>query len=119
VKEDTLATLSCGDRELPLTFTNESLAHLQAAVHRRFKKAGGFFLTGTYTNDDGNDVTASYWLHPSTPLVFEYDVRDDTDERVPPVELDFAQVDAILDAMARPVGVHDGSDVWLSFREKL
>jgi hypothetical protein len=114
-----LAKLRCGDRELPLTFTNETLAHLQAAVHRRFRMAGGFFLTGTRSDDEGNEVTTSYWLHPSVPLSFEYDVRGDDGERVPPVELDFNQVDAILDAMARPVGVHDGSDVWLSFREKL
>jgi hypothetical protein len=113
-----LATLRCGEMELPFTFTNESLAHLQVAVHRRFKKAGGFFLTGTYTAD-GKDVTASHWIHPAAALAFEYDVRGDDGERLPPVELDFARVDAILDAMARPVGVHDGSDVWLSFREKL
>lgn len=114
-----MATLRCGEKELPFTFTNKSLAHLQVAVHRRFKKAGGFFLTGTYTDSDGNDITASVWIHPSAALTFEYDVRDDEGQRVPPVELDFDRVDAILDAMARPVGVHDGSDVWLSFREKL
>jgi hypothetical protein len=114
-----VATLHCGDRELPLTFTNESLAHLQAAVHRRFRMAGGFFLTGTYTDDDGNDVTVSHWLHPTAQLSFHYDVRDDGGDRISPVELDYERVDAILDAMARPVGVRDDSDVWLSFREKL
>ena len=102
-----------------MTFTNELLAHLQAAVHRRFRMAGGFFLTGTHKDDDGNDVTASYWLHPSIPLSLVYDVRDDDGNRVPPIQVDFDRVDAILDAMARPAGVHDDSDVWLSFREKL
>jgi hypothetical protein len=115
----TLATLRCGDKELPLTFTNHFLAHLQAAVHRRFKKSGGFFLTGTYTNSDGREVTVSHWVHPSEALTFEYDVRDEAGDRVPPIELDFKEVDEILDAMARPVGVHDTSDVWVTFREKL
>lgn len=113
-----MATLRCGDTTLPLTFTNELLAHLQVAVHRRFKKAGGFFLTGTYA-DDGKDVTVSYWIDPTALLAFEYDVRDGSGERIPPVELDFKQVDTIMDAMARPLGVHDSSDVWVTFREKL
>jgi hypothetical protein len=114
-----LATLRLGENELPLTFTNRFLAHLQVAVHRRFKKTGGFFLTGTYPDADGKDVTVSYWVHPASPLTFEYDVRGDDGERLPPVELDFGVVDEILDAMARPVGVHDTGDVWLAFREKL
>lgn len=114
-----MATLRCGDTELPLTFTNEVLAHLQVAVHRRFKKAGGFFLTGTYADGDGKDVTVSYWIDPSTLLAFEYDVRDKDGEHIPPVELDFKEVDAIMGAMARPVGVHDTSEVWVTFREKL
>jgi hypothetical protein len=71
-----MATLRCGDRQLPLKFTNHFLAHLQVAVHRRFKKAGGFFLTGTLTNTDGQDVTVSHWLNRLTPLEFEYDIRD-------------------------------------------
>jgi hypothetical protein len=114
-----LATLRYGDRELPLEFTNHFLAHLQAAVYWCFKKDEGFFLTGTYRNTDGNDVTVSHWLHPSAPLEFEYDVRDDSGDRLPPVELDHREIDAILDAMSRPLGVHDASDVWVTFREKL
>lgn len=114
-----MATLHCGDKKLPLTFTNEFLAHLQVAVNRQFKDSAGFFLTGTYTNADGTEVTASHWVHPSTPLAFEYDVRDDAGNRISPVELDHAQIDAMLDAMARPVGVHDTSDLWVAFRDKL
>ena len=114
-----MATLRCGETELPLTFTNHFLAHLQAAVHRHFKKAQGFFLTGTYTNSDGTEVTVSHWLHRTTPLAFEYDVRGDDGDRIPPVELNDREVDDILDAMARPLGVHDTSDVWVTFREKL
>jgi hypothetical protein len=114
-----LATLRRGDEELPLTFTNHFLAHLQVAVHRRFKKAGGFFLTGTYADGDGKDVTVSYWVDPTTALAFEYDVTDENGERMTPVELDFGEVDAIMDAMARPVGVHHAGDLWVAFREKL
>lgn len=114
-----MATLRCGDRELPLQFTNHFLAHLQAAVHRRFTKSGGFFLTGTYRNDDGNDVTVSHWVHPLTALEFQYDVRDDSGERLAPVELDHKEIDSILDAMSRPLGVHDTGEVWVTFREKL
>src|ERR1700736_6523634 len=114
-----MATLRCADRELPLKFTNRFLAHLQVAVHRRFKKAGGFFLTGTVTNADGKDVTVSHWLNRFTPLEFEYDIRDDNGDRIAPVELDPKEIDAILDAMDRPGGVHDTADVWVTFRDKL
>ncbi len=113
-----LATLRYGDRELPLEFTNHFLAHLQAAVYRYFQEAGGFFLTGTYRNADGKDVSVSHWLHPCAPLQFEYDVRDENGDRLPPVELDHKELDAILDAMSRPLGVHP-DDVWVTFREKL
>jgi hypothetical protein len=114
-----VATLRFGDRELPLQFSNRFLAHLQAAVHHRFKKEGGFFLTGTYRNPDGEEVTVSYWLHSQCPLEFEYDIRDDNGEHQPPVELDHKELDAILDAMDRPIGVHDAGDVWVTFRDKL
>lgn len=114
-----MATLRCADRELPLKFSNHFLAHLQVAVHRRFKKAGGFFLTGTVTNAAGEEVTVSHWLDRSTALSFEYDIRDDSGDRIAPVELDPKEIDAIMDAMDRPGGVHDTGDVWVTFRDKL
>ena len=114
-----MATLRYANRELPLKFTNHFLAHLQVAVHRRFKKAGGFFLTGTLTNAAGKDVTVSHWLDRSTALEFEYDIRYDNGDRVAPVELDPKEIDAILDAMDRPGGVRDTGDVWVTFRDKL
>jgi hypothetical protein len=113
-----MATLRCADRELPLKFTNHFLAHLQVAVHRRFKKAGGF-LTGTVTNAANDDVTVSHWLDRSRALSFEYDIRDDNGDPIAPVELDPKQIDAIPDAMDRPGGVHDTADVWVTFRDKL
>ncbi len=114
-----MATLRCGEQDLPLTFTNEFLAHLQVAVHRRFAHAGGFFLTGTFPRDDGHEATVSYWLSPTTPLVFTYDARDDSGERIPPVGLDREEIEAILEAMDRPVGVHLTSEVWLTFRDEV
>ena len=113
-----MATLRCGEQDLPLTFTNEFLAHLHVAVHRRFTHAGGFFLTGSYPQD-GHEVTVSYWLAPTTPLVFTYVVRDESGERIPPVELDHKEIDAILEAMDRPVGVHLTGEVWLTFRDRV
>lgn len=114
-----MATLRCGEQDLPLTFTNEFLAHLQVAVHRRFSGAGGFFLTGTYPVADGQDATVSRWLTPSTPLVFTYDLRDESGELIPPVGLDHTEIEALLEAMDRPVGVHLTKEVWLTFRDKV
>jgi hypothetical protein len=115
-----LAKLRCGEQILPLTFTNHFLAHLQVAMHRRFGRGGGgFFLTGTYPDSDGKEVTVSHWLHPSTPLVFTYDVRGESDDRLPPVELDHKEIDTMLEAMDRPAGVRNTGEVWLTFREKI
>jgi hypothetical protein len=116
--ETTLATLRCGERDLPLTFTNEFLAHLQVAVHRRFAHAGGFFVTGTYPDGKGNNATVSHWLSSATALVFTYDVADESGELIGPVELNQKEIDAMLEAMDRPVGVHLTSEVWLPFRDR-
>lgn len=114
-----MATLRCGEHDLPLTFTNEFLAHLQVAVHRRFSRAGGFFLTGTYPDADGTEVTVSHWVTAAASLVFTYDVRDDAGDRIPPVTLDQDQVEAMLEAMDRPVGIHLTGEIWLIFRDKV
>jgi len=114
-----LATLRCGEQDLPLTFTNEFLAHLQVAVHRRFAHAGGFFVTGTHPVSDGHEATVSYWLGPTTPLVFSYDIRNESGERIPPVTLDHEEIEAMLEAMDRPVGVHLTGEVWLTFRDRV
>ncbi|MCW2650014.1 MAG: hypothetical protein JWR32_990 [Mycobacterium sp.] len=113
-----MATLRCGEQDLPLTFTNEFLAHLQVAVHRRFAHAGGFFLTGTYPDADGKQITASFWVNPTTPLVFTYDPRDDSGELMPPVGLEHQEIESMLEAMDRPVGIHMTSEVWLTFRDR-
>ena len=115
-----MATLRCGQQELPPTFSNEFLAHLQVAVHERFGRGGGgFFLTGTYADSDGTERTVSYWLASNIPLEFSYDVRDDSGDRLPPVLLDHGEVEGMLEAMERPAGVHATSDVWLAFAERL
>lgn len=114
-----MATLRCGDQDLPLTFTNQFLAHLQVAVHRRFAHGGGFFLTATYPDGDGTGATVSYRLSATTPLVFTYDLRDASGELMPPVELDHAEIEAMLEAMDRPVGVHLTTEIWLTFRDRV
>lgn len=115
-----MATLHSGQQQLPLDFTNHFLAHLQVAVHQRFATGGGgFFLTGTYADPDGNEVTVSHWLHPSIPLAFSFDVKDDSDQRIPPVKLDHKEIDAILETMNQPNGVRATGEVWLPFMEKM
>ena len=114
-----MATLRCGQEELPLQFSNVFLAHLQVAAQKRFLRGGGFYLTGTYQDSGGKEVTSSRWLHAGMALEFVYDVRDDSGDRLPPVQLDDGQVDAMLAAMDRPVGVKMTGDVWLSFTERL
>jgi hypothetical protein len=114
-----LATLRCGHEELPLEFSNAFLAHLQVAAGKRFGTGAGFYLTGTYSDSNGKEVTVSRWLHPSIALEFVYDVTDDSDDRLPPVQLDHGEIDAMLAAMDRPVGVKATSDVWLTFTEPL
>jgi hypothetical protein len=115
-----LATLRYGQHELPLTLGNEFLAHLQVAAHQRFSRGGGgFFLTATFADSDGVERTVSFWLAANIPLEFRYDVRDESDNRLPPVLLDHGEIEAMLEAMERPAGVHATTDVWLSFTEPL
>jgi len=114
-----LATLRWDQNELPLNFSNEFLAHLQVAAHKRFGRDGrGFFLTWTYGDPDGKEVTVSRWLHPGSSLEFTYDVRDDSDNRLPPVVLDHGEIDGMLEAMERPVGVRATTEVWLTFTDR-
>jgi hypothetical protein len=36
----------------------------QPATNRRFADGRGYFFTMAGTGDDGQDVCASYWIHP-------------------------------------------------------
>lgn len=114
-----MATLHYGGKSLGLDFTNHFLAHLQVATHQRFGQGRGFFLVGTSSDPDGKEVTFSHWLDPSIPLTFVFDVRDDSDQRVPPIKLDHKEIDAILEAMDVPTGVRGTESVWLPFTESL
>jgi hypothetical protein len=113
-----LGTLYYGQQQLPVTLTNHFLAHLQAAAYKRFSLGAGFFLTTTAQDPDGKEVSAAHWLSPAIPLVFSYDVRDDADDHIGPVTLDYEKIDSILDAMDRPGGVRDTSAVWVAFMER-
>jgi hypothetical protein len=114
-----VATIHYGGDQLPLTFTNHFLAHLQMAVHQRFGQERGFFLTGTVSDADGVERTCSHWFHPGVPLAFTYDVVDDAGSRVPPIKLDHNEIDVILEAMGRPEGVRSTDSLWLPFAEDL
>jgi hypothetical protein len=114
-----VATLHSGGLQLPGTFSNQFLAHLQVAAAARFREGKGFFLTTTGTDADGAEVTHCHWLHPSIPLTFRYDVRDGSDNRVAPVMLDHKEIDNIAEAMELPNGVRGNDGVWWPFAEPL
>jgi hypothetical protein len=50
--------------------------------------------------------------------VFTYDPRDDSGELMPPVGLEHQEIESMLEAMDRPVGIHMTSEVWLTFRDR-
>ncbi len=114
-----MATIHSGGQPLPVTFTNHFLAHLQAATAARFGAGKGFFLTTTAPDSDGTETTYCHWLHPSIPLSFHYDVRDDSDNRVAPVQLNHKEIEAITEAMEQPYGVRGTDALWLPFAERL
>src|SRR5262245_6583860 len=119
-KGDTaVATLYSGGQQLPGTFTNHFLAHLQVAAAGRFAHGKGFFLTTTGQDAAGAEITYCHWLHPGIPLSFHYDVRDESGSRVAPVRLDQKEVESIADAMELPTGVRGSDAVWWPFAEPL
>lgn len=113
-----MATVSSGGQVLPTTFTNHFLAHLQVATAHRFDEGRGFFLTVS-VDDDATQRTVSHWLHPSIPVVFSFDVSDDSGDRVAPVTLDHKEIDAISAQMELPTGVRGDDAVWWPFAEAL
>lgn len=114
-----MATLSSGGQPIPGTFTNHFLAHLQVAAANRFNEGKGFFLTVTDLDPEGREVTFCHWLHPSSPLAFHYDIRDDEGNRLAPVRLDHKKIDTIADEMELPHGVRGNDLVWWPFHEPL
>ncbi len=114
-----MATLHSGGHPLPIGFTNQFLAHLQVATAARFAQGKGFFLTATGEDSGGTEVTWSVWLHPSIPLSFHYDVRDDASDRVAPVKLSPDEVEVITRAMDQPNGVRGNDGVWWPFAEQI
>ncbi len=89
---------------------NQYLALLQVATAQRFSTGEGYFFTASGTVTDDEPVHIAIWLHPSIPLRFVYDLKDDTDNRIPPVLVEDALVDALLAQMGSPAGVRYGYD---------
>jgi hypothetical protein len=101
------------------TFSNDFLAHLQVATAARFHAGKGYFLTTTAPDDERTEVTRSHWLHPTIPVRFVFDVRDDSGNRVAPVTLDHTQIDALAESMDQPNGVRADAAVWWPFHEAI
>lgn len=116
-----MSALIYGSSQVRLNFgpNHYLLAHLQAAIARRFMEGRGFFLTMSGHRDDGQESSISYWLHPSIPLLFDYDTENDEGERPEQIEIKADVVDSLLGVMDRPIGVLWGFDVdegrWVPF----
>jgi hypothetical protein len=113
-----VASIHVGGQQLPGTFSNHFLAHLQVATATRFADGKGYFLTTAHTGDDG-EVSVSHWLYPAVPVSFSFDVTDSSGEHVAPVELDHGQVDDLVKAMDTPQGVRGSDGLWWPFTEQL
>jgi hypothetical protein len=73
-------------------------------VHARFLSDLGFFMTLAGRNDNGEETSTSYWMHPSIPLQFQYDVRDEYDEYIDMVAIDDDLVQRDLGGLDKPLG---------------
>ncbi|TFV57366.1 hypothetical protein E4P42_15830 [Mycobacterium sp. PS03-16] len=113
-----MATVQVGGQQLPGTFTNHFLAHLQVAAAARFAAGKGFFLTTTQSDGNG-ERTVSHWLHPGLPVSFGFDIADGDGGRLSPVAVDTAEVDELTAAMDTPYGVRGSDGVWWPFAEHL
>jgi hypothetical protein len=103
-----MSTLFYGPQQVALNFQggNHFLANLQVATIRRFDDTGrGYSLTLAGESDNGERITNSYWLHPSIPMVFKYDTVDVTGEPPKTVTVREDDVQILLEAMDRYLGV--------------
>jgi hypothetical protein len=88
---------------------NESVADIQSVAHRRFSEGKGFFMTmAGNAADTGDAPITAHWFHPSIPLVFEYDVLDDTGAYRLPLELDQDKIDRCVGFCDEPLGMISG-----------
>lgn len=108
-----MSALIYGAQQARLNFgpSNNLLAHLQVATARRFAEGRGFFLTLSGHRDNGDETSVSYWLHPSIPLMFDYDTENDEGERPAQIEIKADVVESFLSVMDRSIGVLWGYDV--------
>lgn len=115
-----MASIVYGDNQTTLNFDgNFFLAALQSAAHRRFDSGKGFFLTLAGTDSEGEPVRIAHWISPSSPLMFVYDELDVHGEQVDTEVVKDEDVDALLEAMDRAIGVIWGfskeSDTYIPF----
>jgi hypothetical protein len=104
-----MASIYYGPNRTALNFpNNEMLADIQSLAHARFAAGLGFFMTMAGLNDDGEETSIAYWLHPSIPLVFDYDVVDQYGNYVQPVEVDQNKQARMLSHVEEPLGVIAG-----------
>jgi hypothetical protein len=101
-----MPSLTYGPQQVVLQFpTNEALADIQSLSHSRFSAGLGFFMT---MYNGGTEVTDAFWMHPSIPLVFHYDVRDVTGEYLPTLEVDQEKQSRMLRQIEEPLGIISG-----------
>lgn len=117
-----MARIVYGPQQVVLNFNgptgNKSVAEIQSIAHKRFSTGQGFFMTMAGETDDGEPSVTGYWLHPSIPIIFQYDAIDESDDYLLPIEVDQELVDRYIGFCDEPLGViiGFGSDgPWLPF----
>ena len=108
-----MAALVIGDSQVRLVFPNGNrlLSGIQVASRRRFADGkGGFYITMAGHDEAGRRFRRSYWIDPSMPLIFDYDLEDDTGEPIPSVDVREQDVKVLLEAMDRSSGILWGFD---------
>ena len=72
--------------------------------------AKAFYITMPGHDEAGRRFRRGYWIDPSVPLIFDYDLEDETGEPIPPVDVREQDVKVLLEAMDRSSGILWGFD---------
>jgi len=106
-----MAALVIGDSQVRLIFPNENrlLSGIQvASPSLRWWQRLSTSLCLAMTRRAGD--SAGYWIDPSVPLIFDYDLEDETGEPIPPVDVREQDGKVLLEAMDRSSGILWGFD---------